>query len=216
MRTGSSVQAGDRPAGYYESSRPEVAAVVPAECRRVLDVGCGTGQLGSLLKQHGHQVTGVELVSEAAELARDHLDRVEVADIEVGLPFPPASFDAIIFADVLEHLIDPWRVLREATTLLAPGGCVVASIPNIQHHRVMRGLVNGRWQYRDHGITDRGHLRFFTLQTIRDLFASAGLDLVHVDRLYKRTWRRAMMSFLTGGWARGFFTSQYLVVGRLV
>ena len=148
-------------------------------------------------------------------MARTHLDRVEVADIEVGLPFAPASFDTVIFADVLEHLIDPWRVLRETTALLSPGGCVIASIPNIQHHRVLRGLMNGRWQYRDRGITDRGHLRFFTLQTIRELFASAGLDVVHVDRVYKRTWRRAFMSFLTGGWARGFFTSQYLVVGRV-
>ncbi len=214
MRTGSCVQAGGRPAGYYEGSRPEVAAVVPSECRRVLEIGCGTGQLGRLLREHGHHVTGVELVPSVAEQARECLDRVEVADVELGLPFAPVSFDAIVFADVLEHLLDPWRVLRETAELLTPGGCVIASIPNLQHHRVLRGLMRGRWEYRDRGITDRGHLRFFTLHTVRGLFASAGLELVHVDRLYKRTRRRALLSFLTGGWARGFFTSQYLVVGR--
>jgi len=215
MRTGAAVQAGARPAAYYDQARPEVAALVPPECRRVLDVGCGTGRLGALLRERGHVVTGVELLPEAAALARASLDHVEVADVEVGFPFPPASFDAVIFADVLEHLIDPWRVLRAAALLLSPDGCVVASIPNFQHHSVLRGLLRGRWEYRDHGIADRGHLRFFTLHTIRGLFAGAGLKLVRVERVYRRSWRRALMSFLTGGWARGFFTSQYLVVGRV-
>ena len=213
-RTGGAVQAIARPECYYDRARPEVAALVPPQCRRVLEVGCGAGGLGRLLCGRGHRVTGVELVAAVAEQARQHLDEVYVGDVESGLPFPPASFDAIIFADVLEHLVDPWRVLRETVELLKPGGHVIASIPNLQHHSILRGLLRGRWEYRDHGITDWGHLRFFTLHTIRGLFASAGLDLVHVDRLYRRNCARAVLAFLTAGWAREFFTSQYLVVGR--
>ncbi len=215
MRTGGPVQAGARPEAYYDQARPEVAALVPPECRRVLDVGCGTGQLGRLLQQRGHHVTGVELIPEAAEQAREHLDRVEIADIEIGFPFPPASFDAVVFADVLEHLIDPWRVLNEAVALLAPNGCVVASVPNVQNFDVLWRLARGRWEYRERGILDRGHLRFFTLATIHDLFAHAGLTVTHVGHRYRRSLWREMLCFLTAGRARGFFARQYLVVGRV-
>ena len=114
-RTGAAAQPGGRSDAYYVQSRPEVADLVPPECRRVLEVGCGAGELGRLLKQRGHYVAGVELVPEAAEAARRHLDHVVTADVEIdGLPFMSGSFDAIIFADVLEHLIDPWRSVARA------------------------------------------------------------------------------------------------------
>jgi SAM-dependent methyltransferase len=214
--TGAAVQGGMRPERYYRSQRPEVAALVPAAPQRVLEVGCGAGHLGRLLKSRGHHVTGLELVPEVAEEARPWLDQVEVADVESsGLPFAPESFDTIVFADVLEHLVDPWRVLREAAALLAPSGRVIASIPNLQHVDVITGLLRGRWQYRERGICDIGHLRFFTLQTIRHLFGQAGLELVHVDHLYRRTRWRALVSFLTAGRARAFYAHQYLVVGAL-
>jgi SAM-dependent methyltransferase len=213
LRSGAAVQPGARPLNYYVQERPEVAALVPPHCRRVLEVGCGEGGLGRLLRQRGHDVTGLELVPEAAERARDHLNAVVCADVEFdGLPFPPASFDAILFADVLEHLIDPWRVLREAADLLRPEGVVIASIPNIQNADVIRRLLSGRFDYRERGILDRGHLRFFTLRTIHHLFKQAGLTIGHVGRIYRRTWWRALLSAATGGWARALFTRQYLIV----
>jgi SAM-dependent methyltransferase len=215
FRSGAAVQFGDRPAYYYEQARPEVAALVPSECRRVLEVGCAGGELGRLLRSRGHHITGIELVPEMTERARRWLDRVETADIETdGFPFPPASFDAIIFADVLEHLIDPWRVLRETVDVLAEGGVVVASIPNVQNIDVLRRLLCGRWDYRERGILDRGHLRFFTLHTIRSLFAQAGLALEQVGYRYRRSWWRELLCWLTAGRARTFWTRQYLVVGR--
>jgi SAM-dependent methyltransferase len=214
-RTGAAVQAGGRPPAYYTQARPEVAALVPADCRRVLDVGCGAGALGRLLKARGHHVTGIELVPAAAAAARPWLDHVETADVEAdGFPFAPASFDAVVFADVLEHLVDPWRVLRAAAGLLAAGGCVVASIPNVQNLDVLRRLVRGRWDYRERGLLDFGHLRFFTLHTIRDLFAQAGLTLGHVGHRYRRSVWRELLCFLTAGRARACFTRQYLVVGH--
>ena len=215
LRSGAAVQAGVRPTFYYEQARPEVAELVPPECHRVLEVGCAGGELGRLLRSRGHRVTGIELVPEMAERARRWLDHVETADIETdGFPFPPASFDVLIFADVLEHLVDPWRVLREAVGVLADGGAVVASIPNVQNIDVLRRLLRGRWEYRERGITDFGHLRFFTLHTIRGLFAQAGLTLERVGHRYRRSWWRESLCFLTAGRARAFFTRQYLVVGR--
>jgi SAM-dependent methyltransferase len=213
--TGAAAQPGGRPCSYYIQARPDVADLVPAECRRVLEIGCGAGELGRLLKQRGHYVAGVELVAEAAETARRHLDQVVTADVEAGgLPFPTGSFDALVFADVLEHLIDPWRVLRETVGLLAPGGRVIASIPNVQNADVIWRLLRGRWDYRERGILDRGHLRFFTLHGIRGLFEQAGLTLEHVGCRYRRTWLREAVCLLTAGVARAFFTRQYLVVGR--
>jgi 2-polyprenyl-3-methyl-5-hydroxy-6-metoxy-1,4-benzoquinol methylase len=214
LATGAAVQAGGRPDTYYVQARPEVAALVPTACRRVLDVGCGAGLLGRLLRERGHHVTGLELVPEAADEARKWLDRVVTADVEAGLPFAAEPFDAIVFADLLEHLVDPWRVVREAASLLTPGGVVVASVPNVQNLDVLRRLVRGRWDYRERGILDRGHLRFFTLSTVRDLFAQAGLSVTHVGHRYRRSLFRESVCFLTGGLARAYFTRQYLIVAR--
>jgi O-antigen biosynthesis protein len=214
-RSGAAVQAGNRPHFYYDQARPEVADLVPATCHRVLEVGCATGQLGRLLKTRGHHVTGIELVPEVAEAAREHLDHVVNADVETdGFPFAPDSFDCIVFADVLEHLIDPWRVLREAVEVLSPDGCVVASIPNVQNVDVIWRLLRGRWDYRERGITDFGHLRFFTLRTIRGLLEQADLEIVEVKYKYRRSVWRSLMCCLTLGRAREFFTRQYLIVGR--
>ncbi|HTU93915.1 MAG TPA: class I SAM-dependent methyltransferase [Gemmataceae bacterium] len=214
-RSGAAVQAGGRSDCYYDQWRPEVAALVPPRCRRVLEVGCGAGEMGRLLVRRGHHVTGIELVPEMAERARRRLDRVLTADVEQdGFPFPPASFDALIFADVLEHLVDPWRVLREAVEVLADDGVVVASIPNVQNIDVLRRLLLGRWEYRERGIMDIGHLRFFTLSSIRALFAQANLTVAQVGHRYRRSWWRELLCWLTAGRARALWTRQYLVVGR--
>ncbi len=203
-----------RPDDYYNQARREVAELVPSRCRRVLEVGCGSGELGRLLRGRGHHVTGIELVPEMAERARRWLNSVVTADVESdGFPFPPASFDALIFADVLEHLVDPWRVLREAVAVLAADGVVVASIPNVQNIDVLRRLFLGRWDYRERGILDFGHLRFFTLKSIQTMFAQANLTVEHVGHRYRRSWWRELLCVLTAGRARGWWTRQYLIVG---
>jgi hypothetical protein len=111
-------------------------------------------------------------------------------------------------------LIDPWRVLCEAVDVLADGGVVVASIPNVQNIDVLCRLLRGRGDYRERGILDRGHLRFFTLHSIRDLFVQAGLTLEHVGHRYRRSWWRELLCFVTAGQARVFWTRQYPVVSR--
>jgi hypothetical protein len=81
---------------------------------------------------------------------------------------------------------------------------------------VVRRLLRGRWDYRERGILDVGHLRFFTLHSIRTLFAQANLTIVHIGHRYRRGWWRELLSFLTAGHARAFWTRQYLVVARRV
>jgi GT2 family glycosyltransferase/tetratricopeptide (TPR) repeat protein/2-polyprenyl-3-methyl-5-hydroxy-6-metoxy-1,4-benzoquinol methylase len=164
---------------YYEYDRPEVVALVPHSARTVLDIGCGAGRLGEVLKsRQPAEVVGVECVELAAQAARGRLDRVVVADAEqLDAAFAPGYFDAVVCADVLEHLRDPARLLRLARGWLKPGGRLVASIPNVRNHEVVQGLLDGHWTYQAAGLLDRTHLRFFTRREIEKLFQSTGFTI---------------------------------------
>jgi len=153
--------------------------------KSVLDLGCATGYLAEALAARGCRVSGVELVPEAAEKARPFLERLVTGDLnELDLvsAFGPMSFDVLMCGDVLEHLADPAAVLRRAIPVLAPGGSVVISIPNVAHGSIRLALLQGRWQYTETGLLDRTHLRFFTLRALDELLAAAGLVAVDVRR----------------------------------
>jgi GT2 family glycosyltransferase/SAM-dependent methyltransferase len=158
-----------------------VAALVPADARRILDVGCGGGALGALLKQRpGVEVVGIEADLEAAERAATRLDTVLALDLEGldAVPLPAGSFDCIICADVLEHLLDPERTLAALLPCLSANGTLIASIPNVRHQEVVLDLlVRGRWQYAPAGILDATHLRFYTATEIAGLLDRLGLQL---------------------------------------
>lgn len=165
---------------YYHHVRPEVLDRVPLSAGKVLDVGCGAGGFSANLKSRQNVVVhGVELVAEAAEHARKHLDKVWSSTIEEALhDLPDGYYDCIVVADVLEHLIDPWLVLKALKVKLAVGGKIVASIPNIQNWAVLADLIQGKWDYQNEGILDRTHLRFFTRKSVEELFWSAGLRIL--------------------------------------
>ena len=92
-------------------------------------------------------------------------------------PFPPSRFDAIVCGDVLEHLRDPGRLLRRAREWLKADGSLVASIPNVRHHSVVRSILEGNWTYESAGLLDQTHLRFFTRREIEKLFFRAGFAI---------------------------------------
>jgi 2-polyprenyl-3-methyl-5-hydroxy-6-metoxy-1,4-benzoquinol methylase len=164
---------------YLDNPRPEVLRHVPAEARRVLDVGCWRGAFGAALRERGAEVWGVEQVGEAADVARERLDRVETGTLEAVMPdLPSGTFDLITFNDVLEHLAWPQDVLRDCARLLAPGGRVLAAIPNIRHWPALMEIVNqGDFPYAESGVFDRTHLRFFTRKSIPRLFEEAGYEV---------------------------------------
>jgi O-antigen biosynthesis protein len=164
---------------YFGHARPEVLELVPITARRVLDIGCGAGRLGEAIKaRQNAEVVGIERDEAAAAVARMRLDEVIVGDVEqLALDFPPGSFDAIVCADILEHLREPERLLQQARSWLAPGGRLVASIPNIRHNSVVRSLLEGNWTYEPAGLLDRTHLRFFTRREVEKLFHRAGFAI---------------------------------------
>ncbi len=166
-----------KPVSYYANARDNLARLVPPRSKRVLDVGCGQGLTGALLRSSlGAEVVGIEIHEEIAREASKHLDRVLTGDIEeMDLPFETGYFDCIILADVLEHLIDPWATLRKLVRYLNPEGAVIASIPNIRNLAVVKTLLDGSWRYEEQGILDRTHLRFFALSDMVALFEQAGI-----------------------------------------
>lgn len=167
----------DKNAEYYKLSRPELHGFIKENQSALLDVGCGAGQLAYELKRNKNitEVWGVEPVKEFGILAEEKLDNVYVMSVEEVLPqLPNNKFDTIVFADVLEHLVDPESVLKDIKRSLKSTGEIFASIPNIRHWSIFIQLLEGNWDYTEHGLLDKTHLRFFTKKTIRKLFENSG------------------------------------------
>jgi 2-polyprenyl-3-methyl-5-hydroxy-6-metoxy-1,4-benzoquinol methylase len=149
---------------------------------RVLDVGCSSGYLAEPLSRRGNTVVGLELDPEAAREAERWCERVLVGSVEtMELPFEPASFDAVVCGDVVEHLRDPGAALARLRPLLRSGGRLVVSTPNVANWAVRLSLLAGRWQYTDRGILDRTHTHLFTRRTLVDTIERAGYQVVRVD-----------------------------------
>jgi 2-polyprenyl-3-methyl-5-hydroxy-6-metoxy-1,4-benzoquinol methylase len=156
--------------------------------KRVLEVGCASGYFTKALKDRGCQVVGIELDAGAAAVAEKWAERVIVGDLDAATLWQQLEgehFDAITFGDVLEHLRDPLSCLRAAVHYLKPSGIVAISVPNVAHGDVRMALLQGQFPYRDWGLLDRTHIRFFTKAGLRDMIKAAGLVLVETRRVIK-------------------------------
>lgn len=206
------------PAGYYDNTRPEVAKLVGPDAQTILDVGCGSGQLGLLLKKRLPEcrVFGIEYSESPAAEAMKVLDGVVIGDIErVTVPFEPGSFDCIIFADVLEHLLNPAGVLMKLIPLLKSRGRIICSIPNMRHYTVILDLIRHGWNYQDYGLFDRTHLRFFSLASMKQLMDECGLAVSHVEPRIVASRKMRAMNTLCFGKLEEFLAFHYLIVSTL-
>ncbi|MDR3499402.1 MAG: methyltransferase domain-containing protein [Parvibaculum sp.] len=201
---------------YHDNARIDIFNMLPSKCSRVLEIGVGTGATIVALKdvRKVEFTAGVELSEVAGARARGRVDEVLVADIEKsGLPDHWRDFDLILCLDVLEHLVDPWRVVERLHERLAPGGVVLASIPNVNHISAsLPLLLRGEWKLVDAGILDRTHLRFFVKKTAIELMTCSGLHLQAISlgglpRHSKRWWANK----LTVGLFERFLALQYYI-----
>jgi len=156
----------------YSSHAQMVAQFSRTPPGRLLDLGCATGQVGGQLRAMGNSVTGIDIVDNP--LAPQRLDHFIVADLTQGLPQGLGEFDAVVAADVLEHLAAPEDLLHELHTTVRPGGRVVACIPNFGHWYPRLRVMLGRFDYDSRGILDAGHLRFYTRRSFQRVARHAG------------------------------------------
>lgn len=211
----------------YTHPRDEMVGFLPDEAKSVLDVGCSSGSFGRELrtKKPNIHLVGIEPNADAASVAASIYDEVLVGrfpDVRAQLPRGD-QYDAVYFNDVLEHMPTPEPALTAARELLTDHGVIVASIPNIRHISVIGPLVvRDEFRYRNSGILDTTHLRFFTGSSIRRLFAEDGWEILSMQGINRvlriaEEKRRPWIGWLgkiTRGWSDGFFFVQYVVVAK--
>lgn len=167
----------------------KILAAVPPESK-VLEIGCSSGTQTKALKEIlACNVTGIEINESAAKEAKKFCENLIIGDIEnidLKKSLDENTFDLVIMSDVLEHLRDPNSVLTKIKPFIKKDhGMVLASIPNIAHASICLELARGRFDYRDFGLLDDTHIRFFTKKTIANLFESSGYHIQKWDRVIK-------------------------------
>ena len=157
----------------------ELMSLIPGHARRIVEIGCMLGAMAQAFRAaHPHvQYVGVDIDPEYAAAAAQHCTRALAGDVE---RLEPAVFDSLfpsdcwIFGDCLEHLRDPWALLKRVRAAIDPQGCLLVCIPNAQHWSVQWRLASGNFRYEDSGLLDRTHIRWFTRVTMLEMFAGAG------------------------------------------
>jgi 2-polyprenyl-3-methyl-5-hydroxy-6-metoxy-1,4-benzoquinol methylase len=204
-------------ADYFQCERTDLISFFGRKAERVLDVGCGAGANADLYRSvlGARYLGGIEILPEAAEQAKKRFDAVRVGPVEETLSlFSGEKFDLIVCADVLEHLVDPWDALRRLQAVSRPGASLLCSVPNVRHYRELAALLfKGEWEYRDAGIMDRTHLRFFTRKTIRRLLESTGW----IPERWSHNpleGKGALLRTLSFNRLTDFLVTQYYVVAR--
>ena len=203
---------------YSASMREDVLPLFDRKYSQVLDVGCSTGNTGVMLKERNlcDFVTGVEPFEATAAIAKQRLGRVIEGSIENAIhEIDDESIDCVLCLDVLEHLVDPWKVIEELGRKVKVGGVLICSLPNIRHVSILFNLlVLGKWTYTESGILDRTHLRFFTRDSTYTL---AAIDGFKVEEMKGNLGSKSrILNFLTLGILKDFLIGQHQMRSRKV
>jgi 2-polyprenyl-3-methyl-5-hydroxy-6-metoxy-1,4-benzoquinol methylase len=203
---------------YFSLIRADILSLIKGKDLSVFEIGCGSGATLIHLKQTGvaKEAVGLDIHASAIKKGRTHLDRVLVGNIETMEPnLPKNHFDAIILADVLEHMIDPDAVLLRLKKYLKTDGRIFASIPNIRvWYALFPILFKGDFGYKNAGVMDKSHIRFFCKKNIRDLFSREYTIELLIPAIKTDSSKKGLLNKLTLGFFEEFLTPQYLVVAQ--
>lgn len=178
----------NKPEGYYHNIRQEMLKYLPANSKKVLDVGCGNGAFAAVIKEANKaEVWGIEYMEAHGNDAKSKLDKVFVGKCEDFIDdLPDNYFDAIYFNDVLEHLAYPDEVIKAIKKKLTPNGVVISSIPNMRFYKTFKRLLFKKdWKYEDYGVMDKTHLRFFTKKSIKRMYEEQGYYVITHEGINK-------------------------------
>jgi 2-polyprenyl-3-methyl-5-hydroxy-6-metoxy-1,4-benzoquinol methylase len=206
---------------YFSRARREILPHLPHQLEKILDIGCGEGVTTALIRQQNPSLMwagGVELFPDAAAQAEKVMDKVwcgHFDKLSFEKEIEPASLDAVLCLDVLEHLEDPWLAVKRISPLIKPEGRLIISIPNIRNWKFIRNLMfKGDFKYRDSGLLDRTHLRFFTRDTALELAEIGGLKVRSHGNAHP--WKpfdmRNILSQLTMGGLDDLMIKQFVIV----
>lgn len=200
---------------YYNRVKREFLPLIPEGPNVILDLGCGAGQLGRVLREtnKASELVGVEIYPMAAEKAEKYYNKIYQDNVEsLSLPYVE-YFDYVICGDILEHLIDPWFMLTKINKMLKSGGMLVCSIPNIRYWKIIATLVlNGTWEYTEAGILDSTHLRFFTKSSFIDMLHKSNYSVTFLRMSIQGKKKFANMA--TFGMFSEFLATQIMISAR--
>ncbi|MFM7700116.1 MAG: class I SAM-dependent methyltransferase [Bacteroidota bacterium] len=209
-----------KPEDYYRHARTDILAFLgDIEGQSILELGAGGGFTLAYAKTVGRAayVAGVELFdlphTAQREAALDEFHWVDLNQAPVALQC--SQFDILLCPDILEHLVDPWRTLRQWSTYLKPGGRLLISIPNIREISVMWKIWGlGDFGYTEDGILDKTHLRFFARRNAAEIPNQdqySNIKVIPAMAYQKGPRFRPILSRMTLGWADDFLTHQWFV-----
>lgn len=205
--------------GYYQGNRIEMLKFVPVHSQRILEIGCGEGNFGALLKEQlNAEVWGIDYEPDRAKVAGNRLDKILCGDVAMlTTQLPDNYFDAIICNDVLEHLIDPYSVLEGLKNKLSRDGVIVSSIPNIRYFRNLFDFVfRKNWDYTKEGIMDFTHFRFFTVNSIRKMYETLNFEIIKMEGIHPtKSLKPLLLNLFTFGSFSDIKFLQFVTVAKL-
>lgn len=186
---------------YYQHSREEIRAFVPENYSNVLEVGCGNGIFRAQLSKP-NTYFGIETNKDAAEKAKEQLDQVICSSFDLAFDqLPDEHFDLVVCNDVIEHMPDTDVFLQRIWQKMSPEGYIIGSVPNIRYFRqLIELMVQKDWQYKQAGILDNTHLRFYTYKSFKRTLKENGylveeLSGINVPKP-KNILKRLLLSFI--------------------
>jgi SAM-dependent methyltransferase len=202
---------------YYGNIRNDLIAYMSNNITKVIELGCGKGNTIKKIKElyPKSYVIGIEKDKKSAMIAKNYADLIFEGDIEImDLNIKENSIDLILCGDVIEHLKDPWIVLKKFTNVLNAKGLLIATIPNVGHLSSIIKILFNKYSFQDSGIFDRTHLRFYTEKTIRILFEESGYCIENIIPVYSSSIKTKLLIFFSLGLLRRFLIASYRIVAK--